>query len=150
MLAELAVANAAYGVIKEVIGNGQELYAAGQYLAQFFNSKHELQKKLNEKPPDQRNQLEEFFALEEIRQKEQELKELMIIAGRPGLWDDWLLFQAEQARARREEIARLERKALEKRQRIKEWIEAGLVGVLLTATLIGIIWFFVFLATYNK
>jgi len=150
MLAELAVANAAYGVIKEVIGNGQELYAAGQYLAQFFNSKHELQKKLNEKPPDQRNRLEEFFALEEIRQKEQELKELMIIAGRPGLWDDWLLFQAEQARARREEIARLERKALEKRQRIKEWIEAGLVGVLLTATLIGIIWFFVFLATYNK
>ena len=87
MLAELAVINAAYGVIKEVVGNGQELYAAGQYVAQFFNTKYELQKKLNEKPPDQRNQLEEFFALEEIKAKEQELKELMIIAGRPGLWD---------------------------------------------------------------
>ena len=137
MLAELAAINAAYGVIKEVVGNGQELYAAGQHIAQFFNTKYELQKKLNEKPPDQRNQLEEFFALEEIKAKEQELKELMIIAGRPGLWDDWLQFQADQARARREEIARLEREAYLKRQRIKHWISVISIGVFLTALTIG-------------
>ena len=125
MLAELAAINAAYGVIKEVVGNGQELYAAGQHIAQFFNSKYELQKKLNEKPPDQRNQLEEFFALEELKAREQELKELMIYQGRPGLWDDWLKFQAEAARARREEIARLEREALERQQRIRHWVEIG-------------------------
>lgn len=123
MLAELAAINAAYGVIKEVVGNGQELYAAGQHIAQFFNTKYELQKKLNEKPADQRNQLEEFFALEEIKAREQELKELMIYSGRPGLWDDWLQFQADQARARREEIARLEREAYEKQQKIRHWIE---------------------------
>ena len=123
MLAELAAINAAYGVIKEVVGNGQELYAAGQHIAQFFNTKHELQKKLNEKPADQRNQLEEFFALEELKAREQELKELMIYQGRPGLWDDWLQFQADQARARREEIARLEREAYEKQQKIRHWIE---------------------------
>ena len=137
MLAELAAINAAYGVIKEVVGNGQELYAAGQHIAQFFNTKYELQKKLNEKPPDQRNQLEEFFALEEIKAKEQELKELMIIAGRPGLWDDWLQFQADQARARREEIARLEREAYLKRQRIKHWISMISIGVFLTTLTIG-------------
>ena len=123
MLAELAAINAAYGVIKEVVGNGQELYAAGQHIAQFFNTKYELQRKLNEKPPDQRNQLEEFFALEELKAREQELKELMIYQGRPGLWDDWLKFQADMARARREEIARLEREALERQQRIRHWIE---------------------------
>ena len=130
MLAELAAINAAYGVIKEVVGNGQELYAAGQHIAQFFNSKYELQKKLNEKPPDQRNQLEEFFALEELKAREQELKELMIYQGRPGLWDDWLKFQAEAARARREEITRLEREALERQQRIRHWVEiaAWVVG----------------------
>ena len=125
MLAELAAINAAYGVIKEVVGNGQELYAAGQHIAQFFNSKYELQKKLNEKPPDQRSQLEEFFALEELKAREQELKELMIYQGRPGLWDDWLKFQADMARARREEIARLEREALERQQRIRHWVEIG-------------------------
>ena len=125
MLAELAAINAAYGVIKEVVGNGQELYAAGQHIAQFFNSKYELQKKLNEKPPDQRNQLEEFFALEELKAREQELKELMIYQGRPGLWDDWLQFQAEAARARREEIARLELEAYNKRKQMQHWIEVA-------------------------
>ena len=146
MLAELAVINAAYGVIKEVVGNGQELYAAGQYVAQFFNTKYELQKKLNEKPPDQRNQLEEFFALEEIKAKEQELKELMIIAGRPGLWDDWLQFQADQARARREEIARLEREAYEKKERIKHNVELALAAVSITGAIVGVIVFLVWLA----
>lgn len=150
MLAELAAINAAYGVIKEVVGNGQELYAAGQHLAQFFNTKYELQKKLNEKPPDQRSQLEEFFALEEIKAKEQELKELMIIAGRPGLWDDWLKFQAEQARARREEIARLEKEAYDKQQRIKHYFEVGAIGVLITASLIGLVALIIFIATYYK
>jgi hypothetical protein len=146
MLAELAVINAAYGVIKEVVGNGQELYAAGQYVAQFFNTKYELQKKLNEKPPDQRNQLEEFFALEEIKAKEQELKDLMIIAGRPGLWDDWLQFQADQARARREEIARLEREAYEKKERLKHNVELALAAVVITAAIVGAIVFLVWLA----
>ena len=145
MLAELAVINAAYGVIKEVVGNGQELYAAGQYVAQFFNTKYELQKKLNEKPPDQRNQLEEFFALEEIKAKEQELKDLMIIAGRPGLWDDWLQFQADQARARREEIARLEREAYEKKERLKHNVELALAAVVITAAIVGAIVFLVWL-----
>lgn len=150
MLAELAAINAAYGVIKEVVGNGQELYAAGQHLAQFFNTKYELQKKLNEKPPDQRNQLEEFFALEEIKAREQELKELMIYQGRPGLWEDWLKFQAEAARARREEIARLEREAYEKQERIKHWLQYGFLGILITATLSGIVYLIIFIATYHK
>jgi hypothetical protein len=150
MLAELAAINAAYGVIKEVVGNGQELYAAGQHIAQFFNTKHELQKKLNEKPPDQRNQLEEFFALEEIKAREQELKELMIYSGRPGLWDDWLQFQADMARARREEIARLEREAYEKKEKIKHGFEIAGISLLITAALTGFVFIMIFLATYYK
>ena len=150
MLAELAAINAAYGVIKEVVGNGQELYAAGQHLAQFFNTKYELQKKLNEKPPDQRSQLEEFFALEEIKAKEHELKELMIIAGRPGLWDDWLRFQAEQARARREEIARLECEAYEKKEKIKHGFEVAGISILITVTLISLTYVVIYIATYHK
>jgi hypothetical protein len=150
MLAELAAINAAYGVIKEVVGNGQELYAAGQHLAQFFNTKYELQKKLNEKPPDQRTQLEEFFALEEIKAKEQELKDLMIISGRPGLWDDWLKFQAEAARARRAEIARLEKEAYEKQQRIKKTVEITAISLAIFGAVAAVIYLFIFIATYHK
>ena len=46
------------------------------------------------------------MALEKIKQQEEELKTIMIYAGRPGLWHDWQRFQAKARTARREaEIA---------------------------------------------
>ena len=39
MLAEIAIANAAFGVIKEAIGNGKDLYEMGGVVAQFFDRK---------------------------------------------------------------------------------------------------------------
>ena len=41
------------------------------------------------------------MALEELKQKEEELKQIMIYAGRPGLWADWQKFQAEARKSRR-------------------------------------------------
>jgi hypothetical protein len=143
MLVELAAINAAYGVIKEVVGSGRELYDCGAQLSSFFNNKAALQKKVNETPVDQRGQLEEFFALEKIAQQEEELKQIMIYTGRAGLWDDWLQFQAQAARARREEIAKLERQAYEKRQniiRVFEMFSIVLVVIVMAALIVtGII-----------
>ena len=138
MLAELAAINAAYGVIKEVVGNGRELYDCGAQLSSFFNNKAALQKKVNEAPVDQRGQLEEFFALEKIAQQEEELKQIMIYTGRAGLWDDWLQFQAQAARARREEIAKLEREAYKRRQNFIRAVEifSSALVVITTAALI--------------
>jgi len=93
MLAELAAINAAYAVIKEVISNGQELHEAGNHIAEFFSSKKELEKKVKAAPANEASLLEEFFALEEARRKEKELRDLMLIAGRPGLLADWDKFQ---------------------------------------------------------
>ena len=42
------------------------------------------------------------MALEQIREREEELKQMMIILGRPGLWSDWQKFQAKARVARRE------------------------------------------------
>jgi hypothetical protein len=41
------------------------------------------------------------MALEKIKEQEKELKQLMIYAGRPGLWEDWQRFQAEARKSRR-------------------------------------------------
>ena len=143
MLAELAAINAAYGVIKEVVGNGKELHDCGSQLVSFFNGKAALQRKIDSTPPDQRGQLEEFFALEKIKQQEEELRQLMMWNGRPGLWDDWLQFQAQTARARREEIAKVEREALKRRQRITHIAEVmGITFVVVamaTVLILGII-----------
>jgi hypothetical protein len=140
MLAELAAINAAYGVIKEVVGSGRELYDCGAQLSSFFNNKATLQKKVNETPIDQRGQLEEFFALEKIAQQEEELKQIMIYTGRAGLWEDWLNFQAQAARARREEIEKIERQAYERRQtliRATEIFTIALVVLVTTALIVA-------------
>ena len=42
MLAEIAIANAAFGVIKEAIGNGKDLYEMGGVVAQFFDQKTDV------------------------------------------------------------------------------------------------------------
>ena len=52
------------------------------------------------------------MALEQIREKEEELKKMMIYLGRPGLWHDWQEFQAEARKSRRyQEKMRAKRQA---------------------------------------
>ena len=115
MLAELAAANAAFAVIKQAVSNGKEIAAAGSAIAEFVGAKEKLQSKAAKKGNG--SDLEEFMALEQIREKEEELKQMMIILGRPGLWHDWQRFQAKARVARREaEIA-----AAHRRKKIVEW-----------------------------
>ena len=134
MLAELAAANAAYAVIKEAISNGGDLIAAGAKLGEYFGLKSEISKRASKKG----NGSEEFWALEKLRQQEEELKTLMIYQGRPGLWQGWLEFQARQRRERdAEEVQERARVA-----RRKEVVQAILVAVLVAViglSLIGVV-----------
>lgn len=119
MLAEIAAANAAFGILKTAISNGKEIADAASAVAQFVGAKESLQRKAQKKGGG--SDLEEFMALEKIRQQEDELKTIMIYAGRPGLWNDWQKFQAKARVARREaEIA-----AAAKRKKI---VEASIIG----------------------
>ena len=114
MLAELAAANAAFAVIKQAVSNGKEIAAAGNAIAQFVGAKEKLERKAQQKGGG--SDLEEFLALEKIKEQEKQLKELMIYTGRPGLWHDWQRFQAKARVARREaEVA-----AAAKRKKIVE------------------------------
>ena len=114
MLAELAAANAAFAVIKTAVQNGKDIAAAGSAIASFVGAKEDLQRKANKRGNG--SDLEEFMALEQIREKEDELKQMMIILGRPGLWSDWQKFQAKARVARRE----AEEAAIRKRKKIFE------------------------------
>lgn len=134
MLAELAAANAAYAVIKEAISNGGDILAAGAKLGEYFGLKSEISKRASAKG----NNSEEFWALEKLRQQEEELKTLMIYQGRPGLWQDWLAFQAKQRRER--DAAEVQERA--KAARRKEVVEAIAVSVLVAViglSLIGVV-----------
>ena len=103
MLAELAAANAAFGVIKSFISNGKDLASCGKQISDFVFAKEQIEKKAKKQKAKgvSTNDLEEFMALEKIKQQEEELKQIMIYAGRPGLWQDWQRFQAEARKSRR-------------------------------------------------
>jgi hypothetical protein len=111
MIAEIMLANAAFGAIKETIQNGGDLLSAGQKLFDYFDAKSTIQKKARE--GGMKSDLEEFMALEKLKQQEAELKQMMIYQGRGGMWDDWQQFQVE-ARKKREKA---EAEAKVKRQK---------------------------------
>jgi hypothetical protein len=146
MLAELAAINAAYAVIKEVVSNGRELGECASQLGSFFEGKRKLEKKVIETPANERSRLEEFFALEEVRKKERELKDYMLIAGRPGLWDDWVKFQKMHAQMELAAAQARRRAEIEAAHRQEEITLMVCVGILFFM-LVGIIFGFAYIIT---
>ena len=140
MLAELAAANAAFSVIKQAVQNSGDIAKAGSAIAKFVGAKEDLQKKASKKGGG--SDLEEFMALEQIREKEEQLKQFMIYCGRPGLWGDWQRFQAKARVARRE----AEENAKRKRKQI---IEISIVTFLIIVGL-GILACFVLLILHAQ
>lgn len=146
MLAELTAINAAYAVIKETVNDGKELTDCIKHLGSFFSIKRKLEHKVTFTPPSQRNQLEEFFALEEVRRKEKELRDYMLIAGRPGLLDDWDRFRKRHAEQEAAEAAERYRIAQEEAARVEEMQLLGCVIVLFLMC-VGVIFEFVYIIT---
>ena len=138
MLAELAAANAAFGVIKSFVSNGKELSGCVKQISDFVFSKEQLEKKASKKKASGGGgDLEEFMALEQIRQKEEELKKIMIYLGRPGLWQDWQRFQAEARKSRRY----AEKMAEKRKQELIEYIGYG-IGFIVVLFFAGVLaWF---------
>lgn len=135
MLAELAAANAAFSIIKQTIANGKEIYDAGNAASSYFDNKNKIQRKLKQK--GNRSDIEEFFALEKMKQQEEELKQMMIYAGRPGLWDDWLKFQSEAKRERdRRELLR-QKAAMERAAQLKQLALIFTVGLFVVSAMVG-------------
>jgi hypothetical protein len=134
MLLELAAANAAFAVIKEAVQNSGDIMNAGQALFQYFDNKDAIQKKANAKGGSDRGDLEEFMALEKLKQQEEELKQMMIYSGRGGLWQDWLKFQSDAKRKREE----AEKQKILRKQRIIGRIKDGFMILLIVALLGGI------------
>jgi len=141
MLAEIAAANAAFAVIKGALANGKELHQLGSRVFDYFDNKAKIQESANKKGGG--SDLEEFMALENLRQQEEDLRERMVYAGRPGMWEDWIKFQAQAARRRREEkeaaIKAIKlRKA--KMDRLIEYLVLGVASVILAGLIVyGII-----------
>ena len=106
MLAELAVFTAAAKTVAKAIQTGRELSSVATSIGKMAESKDALQTRLSKKKnrtmSSTESEFEEFMALEEIRQREEDLLKLMVYQGRLGLKDDFIKFQVENRRQRKE------------------------------------------------
>lgn len=138
MLVELAAANAAFAVIKEAVQNSGDLMNAGQAIFQYFDSKSAIQKKYEDKAKKSKtNDIEEFFALEQLKRQETELREMMQWQGRAGMWTDWLEFQ-KQAKQKRVAAERAELKAAAAR-RAKIWLSFMWAAIIVLMGVLAVI-----------
>ncbi len=142
MIAELMACNAAFSVIKETINNGGDLLAAGQKLFDYFDNKAVIQKKARE--GGMKSDLEEFMALEKLKQQEAELKQMMIYQGRGGMWDDWQQFSIEARKKREKAEAEAKVKRMKRIDALKTFGMVTLLVVMLggLGVIIGAIIYF--------
>ena len=137
------VANSAFAVIKKTLENGAEISSAGQAIAKFVGAEDKLQQDLHRKKNSlwtnflgkTDNDLEEFMALEQIRVKQEKLREYMQLYGRANLYKDYIQFCADARVARKE--ARI--KAEKRRDHIKDIILKIILGILIATLLTGVI-----------
>ena len=145
MLAEIAAANAAFSVIKKAIQNTGDITKAGKAIGDFVFAKDMLKKTGERKKNSiwskalgrEANDLEEFMALEELKQKEEELRSMMQLYGRGGLWNDYIKFCAE-ARKKREYQKKEREKFIE---HMKEVVLGVIILLVSIGGLAGTVWF---------
>ena len=143
MLEMLMVANSAFAVIKQTIENGRELSSAGAAIAKFVGAEEQLKKDLDKKKNSiwtnflgrEDNDLEEFMALEQIRVKNEQLREFMQLYGRANLYNDYISYCADARKARKE--ARI--KAEQQREKIKDIALKVVLAILVSALLAGVV-----------
>ena len=121
MLAELAAANAAFGIIKQAISNSRELADVGKSITAFVGAEEDLKAKAEARKKSPWNKVlgkdanlfEEFLALEKIQQQKAQLQSHMRLYGRPGMYDAWVEYKAKARKARKEAIAQREKERQE-------------------------------------
>ena len=142
MLEMLMVANSAFAVIKQTLENGKELASAGNAISSFVSAEDKLQQDLHRKKNSiwtnflgkTDNDLEEFMALEQIRVKQEKLREYMQLYGRANLYKDYVQFCAEARKARKEAAD----KAQKRREEIKDLFLKFILIILITTLLAGV------------
>ena len=143
MLEMLMVANSAFAVIKQTLENGRDIASAGSAISRFVGAEEQLQRDLHKKRNSiwtnllgrTDNDLEEFMALEQIRVKNEKLREYMQLYGRAGLWTDYQAYCAEARKARKE----AEAKRKKQREGFKDLVLKIILIIMITALLAGVV-----------
>ena len=136
-IAAIKIANEAIGAIKEFAGHVESVGQMGKDLTKLADAKEDLEKSAAN-GDDQA-----FWALEDIKRHEAEVKNIFIYAGRPGLWDDYCKFIANRKQLRENQRKREIAKRAARKKAIREWV----IGISVTVgalTAVGIAAYFLY------
>lgn len=122
-IAAVKIANEAIGAVKELCGHIQSVGEMGPQLTKLADSKEQIQKKA------EAGDMDAFFALEDIRRQEAEIKQMFIYQGRAGLWDDYQRFMQTRKELREKERQRAEAKKLAQRKAIQNGFLYAAAGI---------------------
>ena len=128
-IAAIKIANEAIGAIKEFAGHVSSVGEMGKDLTKLADAKDDIEKAAKD------GDMEAFWALEDIKRHEAEVKQQFIYAGRAGLWDDYCKFIANRKQLRENERKRAEAKKLAK----KKAIQNGFLYVAIGIAVIGVV-----------
>jgi hypothetical protein len=138
MLAELAIANAAFAVIKTTLANGKEIADAGASLGKYFGAEKSIAKQV---ASGSGNVLEAFQAKEALVRQEEELK-FMLNKQRLHGWKDFVAFKAAYTRELKEaQQAEAKRKLLRAKKleaNLTVGITVGLIMIVIMGALFGV------------
>lgn len=143
VIASIKIANEAIGAIKEFAGHIQSVGEMGPQLTKLADAKDQLEKKAKD------GDMECFFELEKIRNKEAEIKQMFIYQGRAGLWDDYCKFLANRKQLKENERKRIAAQKARRRRQIKDW-SIGITVTLATLSAVGICAYFLYWLVSTK
>lgn len=138
-IAAIKIANEAIGAIKEFAGHVESVGQMGKDLTKLADAKDDLEKSAAD------GDMEAFWALEDIKRHEAEVKQMFIYNGRPGLWDDYCKFINNRKQMRENEKKRIARKKAERKKLIKDTLIYGGVGISCIALVGAAAWFLIWL-----
>ena len=129
MLAELAIANAAFQVIKQTLSNGKEIADAGSALTKYFGASQAIQQKAKMGTGDV---LAAYQAKQAIERQERELEFMLNKQGLLGYYK-YQQFRDEFFKTQKAEAA----KQRVRNKKIKSNVETGFLITLLTIIFLG-------------
>jgi hypothetical protein len=140
-IAAIKIANEAIGAIKEFAGHVSSVGEMGKDLTKLADAKDDIEKAAKD------GDMEAFWALEDIKRHEAEVKQQFIYAGRAGLWDDYCKFIANRKQLRENERKRAEAKKLAKKKAIQNGFLYVAVGIAVVGVVGGAVAFIYWLIT---
>ena len=145
-IAAIKIANEAIGALREMCQNIQDVKSIGSMgkdLTKLADAKEQIQKDAAQ------GDSEAFWALEDIKKREEELKTLMVYGGRANLWSDYCTFMTNRKQMRENEKKRAEAKRLAKKKAIKNALVYGAVGVFTLGIVGGAVALLLFLISHR-